>query len=101
MAEVRDVAVIVGSLRKDSLNRKVAMALAELAPPSLKLSEVPIGQLPLYSQDDDANPRRPIKTGRSRRWCARMAACRIPTSWRACCLRLHNGMHYARFRTKR
>ena len=56
MAEVRDVAVIVGSLRKDSLNRKVAMALAELAPPSLKLSEVPIGQLPLYSQDDDANP---------------------------------------------
>ena len=56
MAELRDVAVIVGSLRKDSLNRKVALALAELAPPSLKLSEVAIGQLPLYSQDHDASP---------------------------------------------
>ena len=33
MSGVRDVAVIVGSLRKDSINRKVAHALVELAPP--------------------------------------------------------------------
>jgi chromate reductase, NAD(P)H dehydrogenase (quinone) len=50
-----DVAVIVGSLRKDSINRKVANALAELAPPSLKLRIIEIGQLPLYNQDLDAN----------------------------------------------
>jgi chromate reductase len=53
MSTVRDVAVFVGSLRKESINRKVAHALAELAPPSLKLGIVEIGQLPLYNQDDE------------------------------------------------
>jgi len=38
MDRTRDVAVIVGSLRKDSINRKVANALAELAPAALKPS---------------------------------------------------------------
>jgi len=56
MSAVRDVAVIVGSLRKDSINRKVAHALVELAPPSLKLEIVEIGQLPLYNQDSDQDP---------------------------------------------
>jgi len=56
MNATRDVAVIVGSLRKDSINRKVANALAELAPAALKLGVVEIGQLPLYNQDGDANP---------------------------------------------
>lgn len=51
-----DVAVIVGSLRKDSINRMMASALAELAPVGLKLSVVEIGQLPLYNQDLDENP---------------------------------------------
>jgi chromate reductase len=50
----RDVAVFVGSLRKDSINRKLANALAELAPSELKLSIVEIGQLPLYNQDNDS-----------------------------------------------
>lgn len=51
------VAVLVGSLRKDSFNRKIARALEALAPPSLQLSEVPIGDLPLYNQDlDTDNP---------------------------------------------
>jgi chromate reductase len=49
----RHVAVLVGSLRKDSLNRKVAMALAELAAPALQLEVVEIGALPHYNQDDD------------------------------------------------
>jgi NAD(P)H-dependent FMN reductase len=44
---VRDVAVIIGSLRRDSLNRKLANALIALAPPSLKLSIVEIGELAL------------------------------------------------------
>ena len=52
----RDIAVIVGSLRKGSFNRKMAIALRELAPPALQLSIVEIGQLPLYNQDLDASP---------------------------------------------
>lgn len=56
MADVHDVAVLVGSLRKDSINRKVARALIELAPTSLKPEIVEIGQLPLYNQDADASP---------------------------------------------
>jgi NAD(P)H-dependent FMN reductase len=56
MSAVYDVAVFIGSLRKESLNRRVANRLVELAPPSLKLSIVEIGHLPLYNQDEDANP---------------------------------------------
>lgn len=56
MDKTQDVVVIVGSLRKDSINRKVANALAELAPADLKLSFVEIGQLPIYNQDGDENP---------------------------------------------
>jgi chromate reductase, NAD(P)H dehydrogenase (quinone) len=56
MDKIRDVAVIIGSLRKDSINRKLASALADLAPSGLKLNIVEIGQLPLYNQDDDENP---------------------------------------------
>jgi chromate reductase len=52
----RNVAVLVGSLRKDSFNRKMANALKELAPSSLKLDIVEIGQLPLFNQDREANP---------------------------------------------
>ena len=42
----RDIAVLVGSLRNDSLNRKAAKALARLAPDNLKLEIIQIGQLP-------------------------------------------------------
>jgi chromate reductase len=56
MGKTHDVAVIVGSLRKDSINRKVAHALIELAPPELKLAVVEIGQLPIYNQDGDDKP---------------------------------------------
>lgn len=48
------IAVIVGSLRKDSINRKLAQALATLAPADFTLKIVEIGDLPLYNQDDDA-----------------------------------------------
>ena len=50
------VAVLVGSLRKQSINRKLAHALAALAPSSLKLQIVEIGELALYNQDFDADP---------------------------------------------
>ena len=51
-----NVAVLVGSLRKDSINRKVARALVELAPAEMKLGSVEFGDLPLYNQDLDAHP---------------------------------------------
>ena len=51
---VRDVAVVVGSLRKESLNRKMANALATISPATLKLDIVEIGQLPLFNQDLEA-----------------------------------------------
>jgi chromate reductase len=53
MPQDRDVAVIVGSLRKGSYSRQTALALAGLAPPHLKLEIVEIGALPLYNQDLD------------------------------------------------
>ncbi|WP_300726241.1 NADPH-dependent FMN reductase [Pseudomonas sp.] len=56
MSKVFNVAVLVGSLRKDSLNRKVALALAELAPANLKLNIVEIGDLALYNEDIDVTP---------------------------------------------
>ncbi len=55
----RNVAVIVGSLRKASLNRKLALAIAALAPPTLKLSIVEIGDLPLFNEEWEANPPKP------------------------------------------
>jgi chromate reductase len=59
MANPHRVAVLVGSLRKESLNRKMARALAAMAPAQLALELVEIGQLPLYNQDDEANPPAP------------------------------------------
>jgi chromate reductase, NAD(P)H dehydrogenase (quinone) len=47
----RNVAVLVGSLRKASYNRKMALALAQLAPETLKLGVVEIGALALYDED--------------------------------------------------
>jgi chromate reductase len=53
----RKIAVLVGSLRKESFTRKVAKTMMLLAPPTLDMEIVEIGQLPLYNEDDDtANP---------------------------------------------
>lgn len=54
-----NVAVIVGSLRKGSINRRAAQALAKLAPEGVNLEIVEIGQLPLYDQDLDDEGRAP------------------------------------------
>lgn len=59
MNTVNHVAVLVGSLRRDSLNRKIALALAQLAPAELALEIVDIGQLSLYNQDDEEHPPAP------------------------------------------
>ncbi len=52
------IAVLVGSLRKDSLNRKMAKVFMAIAPKSLSLEVIEIGNLPLYNQDldDEGNP---------------------------------------------
>lgn len=56
MSTTYQVAVLVGSLRKGSFNRKLALALAQLAPPELQLNIVEIGQLPFYNEDEAADP---------------------------------------------
>jgi len=49
----KQIGYIIGSLRKDSWNRKLANALIKLAPPDFNFKELRIGDLPLYDQDDD------------------------------------------------
>ena len=55
------IAVVVGSLRRDSLNRQLATGLAKLAPAGFSFQTIEIGDLPLYNQDDDANPAPQVK----------------------------------------
>jgi chromate reductase, NAD(P)H dehydrogenase (quinone) len=55
------IAVVVGSLRKESLNRKLANAIAKLAPPEFSFEQLRIDDLPLYNQDDDADPADSVK----------------------------------------
>ena len=60
MAQTR-IAVVVGSLRKDSFNQKLALALAHLAPSDFTFEHVRIDDLPLYNQDDDGNQAPAVK----------------------------------------
>ena len=55
------IAVVVGSLRKDSFNRKLANAIVRLAPSEFSFKQVQIGDLPLYNQDDDTNQAESVK----------------------------------------
>jgi chromate reductase len=55
------IAVVVGSLRRDSFNRKLATAVVKLAPPEFSFRQVQIGDLPLYNQDDDASQADAVK----------------------------------------
>jgi chromate reductase len=50
------IAIIVGSLRKDSINRKVARSICALRDDNLDCSMIEIGDLPLYNQDLDSDP---------------------------------------------
>jgi chromate reductase len=55
------IAVLVGSLRRDSFNRKLATALARLAPAEFTFKQLELGDIPLYNQDDDADQPAPTK----------------------------------------
>lgn len=56
MLHTFDVAVLVGSLRKDSYSRRVARALIDLAPDPLRLATVDLEQLAFYNEDHEADP---------------------------------------------
>lgn len=53
---VYKIAILVGSLREGSINRKVARSMCALRGDNLDCSMVEIGDLPLYNQDHDASP---------------------------------------------
>ena len=55
------IAVIVGSLRKDSINKQLALALVKLAPSEFLFELLRIDDLPPYNQDDDDRPSDPVK----------------------------------------
>ena len=61
MSSHHKIAVVVGSLRRDSFNRKLADAIVKLAPAEFSFKQVQIGDLPLYNQDDDAAQAEPVK----------------------------------------
>jgi chromate reductase, NAD(P)H dehydrogenase (quinone) len=66
MGSKHKVAVLVGSLSKASITRKVARALIEVAPPSLEASFVEIGDLPLYTPDFEADVPMAVRAFRER-----------------------------------
>lgn len=55
------IAVVVGSLRRDSFNGQLAAALKQLAPQDLEFRLARIDDLPLYNQDDDASPAEAVR----------------------------------------
>ena len=60
MPQQYEIAIIVGSLRKESHTKKVAQALVANGPPSFKCTFLEIGDLPLYNEDlETANPPAP------------------------------------------
>ncbi len=50
------IGVVVGSLRQESFNRKLANSMIKMAPDDAVFTQIQIGDLPLYNQDDDDNP---------------------------------------------
>ncbi len=54
------IAVIVGSLRRDSINRRLAHAVEALAPSGFRFEHVRLDDLPPYNQDEETNPPAPV-----------------------------------------
>jgi chromate reductase len=55
------IAVLVGSLRRESFNKQLAGALAKLAPADFAFEVQRIDDIPLYNQDDEMTPGEPVK----------------------------------------
>ena len=60
MSEYR-IAVLVGSLRRESFNRKLAEAIRKMGPPEFSFHDSRIDDLPLYNQDNDGNQSEQVK----------------------------------------
>ena len=60
------IGILVGSLRKESFNKKMANTLINLCPESMNCEIIEIGHLPLYNQDEDTNPAAEIKNFREK-----------------------------------
>ncbi|HSQ00325.1 MAG TPA: NAD(P)H-dependent oxidoreductase, partial [Candidatus Dormibacteraeota bacterium] len=60
MSEYR-IAVVIGSLRRESFNRQLANAVQKMAPADFSFQQLRIDDLPLYNQDDDGNPAAAVK----------------------------------------
>src|SRR5437879_10042578 len=56
VAPMPRVAVLVGSIRRESINRKLALALGRLAAPTLDFALVELGDLPMYNDDLLSDP---------------------------------------------
>lgn len=61
MDDTLRIAVLVGSLRRESHNRRLADALARMAPQGVQLQQLRIDDLPPYNQDDDAQQPEPVR----------------------------------------
>lgn len=59
--KTKSILVVVGSLRRQSLNAKLASGLEQLAPSGVSFNRAEIADLPLYNQDDDAQQAAPVK----------------------------------------
>jgi chromate reductase, NAD(P)H dehydrogenase (quinone) len=59
--DMNQIAVVVGSLRAESFNRKLANAIVNLGPKEFSFVQVQIGDLPLYNQDDDSHQAESVK----------------------------------------
>jgi chromate reductase len=66
MGKTLEVAAVVGSLRRESFTRRFVEGLISLAPASLKIEIVPIGELALYNQDQESPPPESWKSFRAR-----------------------------------
>ena len=66
MTDGIEVVGIVGSLRRESYSRRLALALASVAPAAMRVDLVPIGGLALYDQDTEADPPAPWREFRER-----------------------------------
>ena len=72
------IAILVGSLREGSINRRVGQSICAFAGDLLDCEMVEIGDLPLYNQDSDANPPPEFVAFRQKTRCGRRHAIRQP-----------------------
>jgi chromate reductase, NAD(P)H dehydrogenase (quinone) len=56
----RKIAVVVGSIRRDSINRMLARAVIKLMPKDFDCETIRIDDLPVYNQDLDPTPPEPV-----------------------------------------